>query len=128
MEMTQFQRNLIRMWDSLRETNKGKSKCMGVKCSLCPLNEIVCNTDDIIFNVEKGIEVVAQWAKDHPVITYVDKYKEVFGVEPKLNNGTYLCPRYLGFNEVKCESGAYCEHCKDKFWHSEYKEPKKEGE
>ena len=91
----------------------------------CPSNERVV---DRMFNT---FEYVEQWAKDHPTVTMRDKYKEVFGVEPKDKYGDFVCPHSVGFDNVECVRGdGYndCVVCKDKFWNSEYIESKKEGE
>ena len=128
--MTEYQKNLIRMWDSLRKDCKGKERCNGVACDDCPLN-VVCKGEGIqtrMFNIEKATEIVTQWAKEHPVITNEDKYKEVFGVEPKNESGQYVCPRYAGFFKGEIDNCALidgCIRCTKDFWQSEYKEPKK---
>ena len=126
-KMTEFQKNLVRMWDSLRtETEyKGSHNCCPILCKKCPLNEVVCSGDGIthtIFNAEKAIEIVTQWAKKHSIATMKDKYKEVFGVEP----GDYVCPQSIGFLDVACDKKR-CEDCMENFWNSDYKEPKKES-
>ena len=119
------------MWDSLRTDYKGSHNCCPILCAQCPLNKGACSGDGFthtIFNAEKAIEIVTQWAKEHPIITMADKYKEVFGVEPKGKSGASVCPRSVGFDDVECKIGGGCEDCRNEFWHSEYKEPKKEGE
>lgn len=128
MEMTQYQKDLVRMWDSVRTHHKGNIKCLGVSCDKCPLVGHVCGTHGTTFYAEKTIEIVTQWAKDHPLVTMKDKYKEVFGVEPKGKSGASVCPRAVGFDDVECKIGGGCEDCRNEFWQSEYKEPKKEGE
>lgn len=132
-ELTQFQKDLIRMWDSLRTEYKGFKTCDGVSCARCPFVNMVCKVDDSIclpFNAEKAIEIVTQWAKEHPIITMEDKYKETFGVEPievgcwRRNAKSYLCPKYAGFDIGTCPVPTIfsdCAECKEKFWNSEYK-------
>lgn len=123
MEMTQYQKDLVRMWNSLEGHKKGSTECIGVSCRDCPLDNNVCKP----YNAEKAIEIVTQWAKEHPIVTMADKYKEVFGVEPKNERGEYVCPAWAGF-EI-CDKEAICSKgCNEAFWNSEYKEPKKEGE
>lgn len=142
MEMTQYQKDLVRMWDSLRTDYKGSHNCCPILCEQCPLNKGACSGDGFthtIFNAEKAIEIVTQWAKEHPIVTMADKYKEVFGVEPKMAEkqehddwAFYMCPKNAGFLvNVVCEGSLFstaCVECKQKFWQSAYKEPKKEGE
>lgn len=127
--MTEFQKNLVRMWDSLRPVVfKDACSCGGVSCDRCPFKNTVCHNDDngVLFNAEKAIEIVTQWAKEHPIVTRADKFKEVFGVEPKSNN-CFVCPHRVGFNNAKCNL-MQCAKCTNEFWNSEYKEPKKEGD
>lgn len=86
-EMTkeEYKKNLIRMFDSLRTKNKGEENCDGISCSNCPFNRKVCNTGKLIFYsfkaIEKAIEIVENWAKEHPIVTNADKFREVFGFE-----------------------------------------------
>lgn len=129
MEMTQYQKDLVRMWDSLRTDEKGSNSCnISVKCPVCPLNG-VCG-GNLLFGVEKIIEIVTQWAKEHPIVTNEQKYEEVFGVKPvniEAETESYACPKFIGFGiSISCNAQS-CEKCKEDFWKSEYKSPKKEG-
>lgn len=126
MEMTQYQKDLVRMWDSLRTDYKGSHNCCPILCEQCPLNKGACSGDGFthtIFNAEKAIEIVTQWAKEHPIVTNEDKFKEVWGKEPKVN-GTYICPPVR--TSLLCSKN--CGECRKTFWGSEYKPPKEEGE
>lgn len=126
--MTQFQRDFIRMLDSMRDISKGAISCIGIdadKCEKCLLADICDN--EILYNAEKVIEIVTQWAKEHSFVTYEQKYEETFGVKPKDKCGDYACPRCVGFLNCECRSDHDCERCKSEFWNSEYKPPKKEG-
>lgn len=63
-----YQKELIRMWDSVRDDNKGYPGCRGVKCKKCPLYDI--KWDDIgcgdsIYAV-KMINIVEKWSNEHP--------------------------------------------------------------
>lgn len=74
-DLTQYQKDLIRMWDSMREDCKGDEHCHYVSCSECPLYDEVCfDGNEIsgltpIFDVEKAVKIVTQWGKDHPIET-----------------------------------------------------------
>ncbi len=101
--MTQYQKDFVRMLDSMRDTCKGATTCVGIgdkECEECPLTTF-CLDDDVCFNAEKIIEIVTQWAKEYPIVTNEQKYKGVFGVEPKGRGGDYVCPRSVGFYDVK---------------------------
>lgn len=125
--MTQYQKDVVRMWDSLRDKYKGATTCISVNCGVCPLQDCCCGTNgNISFNSEKTIEIVTQWAKEHPIVTRADKFKEVFGVEPKSYN-CFVCPHRVGFTDAKCNL-MQCVKCTNEFWNSEYKEPTREGD
>ena len=57
-----YEREITRMFDSVRTKNKGRSDCCGVPCSRCPL-EGICRIT--AWNVFKMIEFVEQWSKEH---------------------------------------------------------------
>lgn len=58
--------------------------------------------------------IIMNWAKEHPIKTNADKFKEVFGVvNIKLNCDIFEC------SEGRCSE---CEY--ENFWNEEYKEPK----
>ena len=128
----EFKKAYTRIMDERRNKNIGECNCSETHCDegcLFYNDDVKCLSGEaLIDKIYNSLELVENWAKEHPFVTMRDKYKEVFGAEPKLRNGSYLCPRYLGFNDVKCESGSYCAKCRDEFWHSEYTEPKKGSE
>ena len=66
------------------------------------------------------LEKLEEWVKEHPMVTYADKYKEVFGVDM-----SDRCPELpLG---IKCPTVTMtCEMCKKKYWGAEYKNPNAE--
>lgn len=47
----EYQKNLLRMFDSIRSAHKGAKGCIGVKCSDCPINGKVCNTGKLYFHI-----------------------------------------------------------------------------
>ena len=56
------------------------------------------------------------------MLTYKDKFKEVFGVEPKDVYNCLACPCVLGFKSLQqCANAVCCDICKDDFWNSQYK-------
>ena len=122
----EYQRNLIRMFDSIRRTHKGEETCKGVECNNCPFYEEVCSTEGIegaLFHSYEVIEIVEQWAKEHPIVTNAMKFKEVFGKEIRKDSCVNL--------GVKCRDCDYSEdgECdvRNRFWNAEYN-PTKEGE
>lgn len=82
-------------------------------CGECPLNrlsDIECK-HYLLANPTEAEEIIMNWAKEHPVKTNADKFKEVFGV--KHNNVMDIL--------YQANFRKYCE-----FWNQEYKEPKGE--
>lgn len=71
-------------------------------CEGCPINEIrlksyVCRYWTLAIDPEKAEEVVMQWAKEHPLMTNRDKFKEVFGFDPivdRLDAITWFAAEY----------------------------------
>lgn len=61
MDKETYKRELIRMWDSIRDGHKGEYSCYGVDCEFCPLGR---RCDRTIFSFEM-IEAVEKWAKEH---------------------------------------------------------------
>lgn len=63
-------------------------------------------------------------------MTKEQKYEETFGVKPvniESETESYVCPKFIGFGvDISCNAQS-CRKCKEGFWKSEYKEPKKEG-
>lgn len=125
MTKEEYQRNLIRMFDSVRSNHKGEETCEGVSCSSCPFYEEVCSTKGIkgtLFHSYEAIDLVENWAKEHPIKTNADKFQEVFGTKPSL----YMCVNDLNCGDCKYYYGDVC-YVRDLFWNVEYMPPK-EGE
>lgn len=106
MNEEEYKRTLIRMWDNLREENKGDFNCEGVECTECPFNgycniyigRYICN----VFAIQK---VVEEWGKAHPIETNREHFKKAFGYEPGIQ-----C--FLPDN-AKCNDYPYsCSKCK----------------
>lgn len=68
MDKETYKKELVRMWDSIRDTNKGAENCSGIKyCVECPLFNIMCENTSNTFEM---IEVVEKWSKEHPQKKY----------------------------------------------------------
>lgn len=53
----------------------------------CPIDEakdksIICRYWTLVVDPEKAEEVIMKWAKEHPPVSNLDKFKEVFGFDP----------------------------------------------
>lgn len=134
MTKEEFKKTYIRMIDFYRkqrpfyDETKGRPNCSGLPCSeFCPFYTNCCNVDgeSIQYNAFEAIEIVEKWGKEHPIITRADKYKEVFGAEPKYIGGSFICPG-IPRDQDYCDSHT-CEECKSNYWNEEYVEPEKEN-
>ena len=105
--------------------------CKGIKCSECIMKSVCCDDTreciDVAYNL---VEFIENWAKEHPVITYADKYKEVFGIDVssklddmEVHTYPYQCPKVHGFSDIGCEDSKNCTECRTRFWNQEYIEP-----
>ena len=128
----EFQKELVRMWDSVRTESKGKLSCDKVQCVDCPMqyiNNQLCKgyieIGRTYVPVECAIdimEIVEKWSKEHPIITNRDKFREIFGFEmPTASHDCISC---------KCPGVPFdCKECPyNGFWSREYKEPKESEE
>lgn len=122
MTKEEYQKNLIRMWDSMRKNEyEGIKACSGVRCEDCPLCGVcqACSCSVDICNAYKAIEVVENWAEQHPIVTNAEKFREVFGFKPYTKN----CIN--GDEKVSCTNcqcfydGECAAH--NRFWNAEYK-------
>lgn len=126
MTKEEYKENLIRMWDSLRTEFKGESGCAGVTCTDCPCHNGICDNGSIMSNAYEAIDLVENWAKENPIKTNADKFREVFGFKPYTKN----CIN--GEEKVSCTNcqcfydGECAAH--NRFWNAEYNEKTKEGE
>ena len=125
----EFKKTFIRMMDTKRTGWAGgwsihEPNCNGLLCNSCPFNNL-CDNNSSIYNAFEAIELVEKWGKEHPIVTRADKYKEVFGIEPKYLGGSFICPG-TPRNQDYCDSHT-CEECKSNYWNEEYVEPEKEN-
>lgn len=62
-----YQRELIRMFDSIRKTHKWEKSCGGVDCRDCPLQVGKTKSGcDNPFNTVEIYNIVEKWSKEHP--------------------------------------------------------------
>ena len=67
MTKEEYQKTLIRMWDSIRAGfSKGKPNCNSIRCSDCPMSKACTDGPLGVYDV---IEFVEKWAKEHPIET-----------------------------------------------------------
>lgn len=73
MTKEEYQKILIRMWDSMRDNDDGMGRpdCDGVPCCKCPMHR---NGADICgaktsYNAYEIISIVEKWGEEHPIET-----------------------------------------------------------
>lgn len=81
----QFKKDITRMFDTYRHDSDhmGESSCNNVDCRECPLGD---NSLTAVCAVGKSeafdlVKSVYEWAQRNPIITNIDKLKEIFGEE-----------------------------------------------
>lgn len=115
--MAEFQ-EVARQYERMCDYFKDKFGCES--CPLCSSKNESGKSCVFVFYSEprQAEEIIMKWAKEHPMQTNADKFKEVFGMELFHDGcGGVSCPS----DDTKCKECIY----KD-FWNQEYKEPKGE--
>lgn len=112
MEFQEVCKNFTRMCDSI-----GCSEC-GIEKAQKIRREFPSCESFLVDCPEKSESIVEQWAKEHPIVTNGDKFREVFGIELKSSE------RYDGY----CLLTGNDSIAKDseEWLNQEYKEPEVE--
>lgn len=100
--------------------------CEFYDCENCPISSFVNRTEKhcssyMSENPQEAEEIIMKWAKEHPIMTNGEKFKEImldtFGVD--------VFPNRMGCQGVVCPRGKSCNDCEyNGFWGQEYKENK----
>ena len=81
MNKEEYKKEIVRMWDSLRTINKGKSSCDGVLCGDCPLSLFDgCSSAEDIFDIYKTVE---EWSNEHPQTEHIDIVRKMPNERPQ---------------------------------------------
>lgn len=86
-------------------------------CSECPIRRDLCNDFQNYENIEQTEKSIMAWAKEHPVKTNAEKFKEVFGFKPNRRCVFGNCYDCIAYGEKECI---------DAWWNKEYKAPMEE--
>lgn len=72
-----YEREITRMFDSVRTNSRGEHTCSGVKCKYCPLlcecaslSYRAVNAYDVYEKAIKCIDYVERWSNEHPPKKY----------------------------------------------------------
>ena len=69
---------------------------------------------------EKAVQIVEQWAKDHPVKTRQSEFLKMFPNAVIDEDDGILCIRPCDVEEdIGCTDGKSCDDCRRKFWLAE---------
>lgn len=109
MEYQEFCKQRDRMCD--------KYECPDYPINHMNFNEFSCESWTLR-NPKKAEKIIEQWAKEHPIITNADKFKEVFG-KPIGSYGA-PCPNGLTIYGIGATSNL-------EWLEQEYKEPKEDN-
>lgn len=120
--------------DAIRYLKTRERLCQNNECRLCPLG--ASNNGESVLCVElekirpeKMVEMVKQWAKEHPGVTRMDEF---INEHPNTEVGKYkkekfvdICPQKID-NKFKCRiEGCHtiyntdCYVCKVEYWNEE---------
>ena len=105
---------VMKQKNRIHEFFMNKGHCMD--CPISYYNNGCCAacTTLLVDYPQEAEEIIMNWAKENPIITNKDKFKEIFGVDIDETN---CCLK------VECKY-SNCGECEwDNFWYREYAEP-----
>lgn len=90
-------------------------------CSVCPLQdkENCCCITDTIEYVEKSVQIVEEWAKDHPVKTRQSEFLKMFPNAELCRGTVNILPCSIEKGMSKCCRDKRCEECRKGYWLAE---------
>ena len=107
---------------------KSRSVCKSVsgKCPLldenghCTATADICAAD-IIEKTEKAVQIVGQWAKEHPIKTRQSEFLKRFPNAMINESDGILCitPCNIEGKSIVCTNGKSCGDCRRDYWHKE---------
>lgn len=102
---------------ALRRLCESKRKC--TECPLLNKEESYCIVDTGEY-AEKAVQIVEQWAKDHPVKTRQSEFLKMFPNAVIDEDNGILCIKPCEIDEsIGCTNGKGCNDCCRKYWLTE---------
>lgn len=102
---------------ALRRLCESKRKC--TECPLLNKEESYCIVDTGEY-AEKAVQIVEQWAKDHPVKTRQSEFLKMFPNAVIDEDNGILCIKPCEIDEsIGCTNGKGCNDCYRKYWLTE---------
>lgn len=107
--------------DAVKFYSTFKRMCAETDCKDCLLDQKCRPSANV--EPEEVVELVEQWAKDHPVKTRQSEFLKVFPKATVCNHVLSLCPlfycvNFLGTDFQECK-GTNCDDCRRKYWLTE---------
>ena len=107
----------------IRERNR---MCKHFGCCVeCPANDVICGTIGETNDAERLVQIVEEWAKEHPHKTRQDKFLEQYPEARIYDNGVLgVCPAAISLSHRRDGGGCLyprkeCRDCQREFWMQE---------
>nr|DAO90876.1 MAG TPA: hypothetical protein [Caudoviricetes sp.] len=102
---------------TLRRLCKSKERCPG--CKLYNKEDGYCIVDTNEY-AEEAVQIVEQWAKDHPVKTRQSEFLKMFPDAVIDEDDGILCIDPCTIDgSIGCTNGKGCDGCRRKYWLAE---------
>lgn len=103
---------------TLRRLCKSKERCSG--CVLYNKEDSCCIAD-IGESAEDTVQIVEQWAKDHPVKTRQSEFLKMFPNAKTMGGVIAICPNDIDstYRNMEYCDHSFCEECGKKYWNEE---------
>lgn len=94
-------------------------------CAECPANDVICGTIGETNDAERLVQIVEEWAKEHPHKTRQDKFLEQYPEARIYDNGVLgVCPAAISLSHRRDGGGCLyhrkeCRDCQREFWMQE---------
>ena len=101
---------------TLRKLCKSQERCSG--CVLYDKEDKCC-----ILNIseytEKSVQIVEQWAKEHPIKTRQSEFLRMFPNAQIHDDVIWMCPRCIEGKRIGCPNEKNCGDCRREYWLAE---------
>lgn len=105
----------------IRERNRMCKHFRG--CNQCPANGVICGTIGEVNDAERLVQIVEEWAKEHPRKTRQSVLLEQWPEARVDKDGVLrVCPSFVGGDtpeKYKCICLTDCSDCRREFWMQE---------
>ena len=87
--------DVIKFYTEMRRMCEANPECKG-----CPINNLGLScgrySEDFIKDVGTAVNAIEKWSKEHPIITNLQKFEEIFGTGIRVVEapGSWWCAEY----------------------------------